>query len=306
MEFLKTQVHESDHDTIQEYFGYAMSGHIQAQKMLVLNGVSRSGKSTALNVLQALVGPELTYSATLADLGTEFGLESCVGKRLFKVPDAQSVSGPSRARALERIKSIVGCDAISINRKHMKAVSHRLPIRIAVACNRLPEFIDESRALANRLVIIQFDKEVPTKDVNSELEQELLAEMSGIANWAIAGLSRLRFNNFKFTLSERGAQAAQNAAIAQSPAAQFAADCMEVTGNKEDFVIASELYRVYKEYAREQGLKGKEVRSLKKLTDDLVAAFGAQIECKQKRIKHQRPRVIAGVKLKRSPEYSGF
>ncbi len=71
-------------------------------------------------------------------------------------------------------------------------VSTRLPVRFVMCCNAMPNFADDSGALAERLMFIDFERAVPPEKRDPMLLQKLVAEVSGITNWAIDGLARLR------------------------------------------------------------------------------------------------------------------
>lgn len=73
------------------------------------------------------------------DLGGEFGLESLVDKRLAVVPDAHDAPARNRGAALERIKSMTGGDAVSVNRKDKPIIQAKLRTKLLVNCNRLPK-----------------------------------------------------------------------------------------------------------------------------------------------------------------------
>src|SRR5438477_1103215 len=79
--------------------------------------------------------------------------------------------------------------------------SLRLPTRFVIASNTLPRLLDASGALAHRFLFVPFEISfVGREDIY--LEEKLLAELPGIANWALAGLNRLRTSNGLFTLGE--------------------------------------------------------------------------------------------------------
>lgn len=295
--FLSEQLDPSYHATLQEWFGYCLTGLTHTHMMMVLQGVPRSGKSTILNVLIRLVGNELTHSGMLSDFGRDFGLQPCVGKRLFVVPDAHDVTGSGglRGKALERIKAITGEDAVAIDRKHISAISAKLPMKIAIATNRLPSFIDESGALSRRLLLVDFSKIVPQEKIDPLLAEKLGAELPGIANWALTGLHRLCNNNWKFTVGEKGRDARDHAARTQSPAAQFAEDCLEISGNDDDFVPIREVYRTYESWTSDQGILGYARRSQSQLADDLVAA-GLDVGRAQRRIDGKQTHGLKGVR----------
>src|SRR5262249_40603499 len=147
-EKLDEWLHPSFIPTLQEFFGYALTCDTSAEVLLAMIGVTRGGKGTINDTLQNLVGPGAHCSRTLNDLAGDFGLQGTIDKRLLFIPDAHNAETNKRATVLERLKSIVGRDDVSVNRKHMAPLSIRVPLRIVVTANQLPKFLDESGALA--------------------------------------------------------------------------------------------------------------------------------------------------------------
>lgn len=119
MKWLDETLDPSFHITLQQYFGYCLTPNIQAHKFMTFVGTTRSGKSTANNILKDLVGNQHVASAMMPDLGSEFGMMKFLDKRLIIVPDAHDAPTKNRAAALERIKSITGGDDVAVNRKHL-------------------------------------------------------------------------------------------------------------------------------------------------------------------------------------------
>jgi putative DNA primase/helicase len=61
-------------DTLQEVFGYCLTGDTRQQKAFLIVGPKRSGKGTIARVLARLVGADNAVAPTLAGLGTNFGI----------------------------------------------------------------------------------------------------------------------------------------------------------------------------------------------------------------------------------------
>ena len=61
--------------TLQEIFGYFVSGRTDLQKIFLLLGPKRCGKGTILFMLKELLGHENVTSPTLTSLKGEFGLQ---------------------------------------------------------------------------------------------------------------------------------------------------------------------------------------------------------------------------------------
>jgi len=136
--------------TLQEIFGYALGADTSQQKAFLLVGPKRSGKGTIARVLTEMVGKENTVSPTLASLGTNFGLQPLIGKRVGIVSDARLSGRTDQAVVAERLLSITGEDGITIDRKYRDAWTGRLATRFLVLTNELPRLNDASGALASR------------------------------------------------------------------------------------------------------------------------------------------------------------
>jgi P4 family phage/plasmid primase-like protien len=306
LKWIGERLDKAFHPTLQEFFGYAMVPDTTVHRFVTFTGPPRSGKSTSKNILERLVGRAHISQKQLSDLGKEFGLQDAIDKRLIVIPDARDVSGGQRGQALERLLAITGGDTLSIPRKFLPAVSISLLTRLLVLGNRQPAWIDESGALAARQIAILFDRSFEGKEDQS-VEDRLMTELPGIANWAIEGLRRLRANGYRFTVSERGREAVAEVRRNTSPALRFAEDCLVVTGNPNDVVLQDDVYRAYGDWVGREGLGGRELRSKTELMIDLATSLH-NVQATQRRGLpapanwrggEYRPRVLAGVKAAR-------
>lgn len=273
--FLSEVLEQSFHPTLQEWFGYTLTPDTSLEKMAFLIGASRGGKGTIKNILEQLTGEEHRGSITLNDLAGDFGLQAMIDKRLIIIPDASDTEINKRSTAIERIKSISGNDALSVNRKNMPLLPNvRLPAKITFLANRHPKFIDDSSALANRELVFTFDKSFAGKE-DLTLRGRLMAELPGIANWAIEGLKRLREQG-KFTLGDHGKAAQHQVKLSQSPALRFTSEYLVVTGRPSDMVPMTMAFAAYEHWAMQESLSPRERRNRSDFMNDMVAALRAR------------------------------
>ena len=101
----------------------------------------------------------------------------------------QDSPGEGIATVVERLLTISGEDAVSIDRKYMSAVTMKLPTRFMFLTNEFPRFSDASGALAGRFVILRLIESFYGREHG--LTKRLLNELPGILNWAIEGWKRL-------------------------------------------------------------------------------------------------------------------
>ena len=67
-------------DTLQEIFGYLLTGDTRYQKIFALFGPPRSGKGTIARVLRRLVGDGNVAGPTLSGFASNFGWKACSAK----------------------------------------------------------------------------------------------------------------------------------------------------------------------------------------------------------------------------------
>lgn len=183
---------EQSISVLQEWFGYVLSGETALQKMLLMRGPTRSGKGTIATVLQSLMGAPACAAPTLNGLAGNFGLQPLIGKSLAVIADAR-FGGRSETMktVVERLLTITGEDATTIDRKNKESWFGVLPTRLMVLSNEVPRLIEASDALANRFVILEMTiSHLHHEDTG--LKDKLANEYPGIIQWALEGLRRLR------------------------------------------------------------------------------------------------------------------
>ena len=209
-------------------------------------------------------------SRVLSDLGGPHGLQGLEDSRLLIIPDAADANLSGRSTALSRIKAISGGDTVSINPKNQKPFDIRLPARIVMVANRHPKFLDESGALAMRELPIMFTRSFDG-DVKKDpdLGSKLTAELPGIANWALAGLARLRKIG-RFTEGDALRAARADIERQQSHMAAFAKDCLKFTPARS--VSKLEMFEAYEAWAMYARITFRELRNREDFKADLLAA----------------------------------
>ena len=107
-------------DTLQECSA-SLTGDTRHQKAFLLVGPKRSGKGTIARILTKLLGQANICGPTLSGLGTNFGLQPLIGKRLAIISDARISGRTDQSTIVERILSITGEDVMTIDRNTGKA-----------------------------------------------------------------------------------------------------------------------------------------------------------------------------------------
>ncbi len=188
-----TSVWHSDADIkecFQLWLGYLLLSDITEQKFALLIGASRAGKGVMARLMERLIGKECSVGCTLSALANDHGLSMLVGKRLVVFGEVMKAPGNTGEIATERLVSIIGMDPQVINRKFGDIYSTTLPVKIVMACNEFPLFMNSRQALTNRMLVFPFTESFAGKE-DPKLEERLHGELPGIINWAIVGAKKL-------------------------------------------------------------------------------------------------------------------
>lgn len=231
-------------ELLQMWFGYCLVADNSQQKMLLVLGPPRSGKGTIARTLTQLVGVGNVANPTLASMATEFGLQPMLGKSVGIISDMRIGHKTDVATATERLLSISGDDALTINRKYQPAIHTRLPTRMMLCSNVMPQLRDASGALASRFVILEMKKSFLGHEDHG-LGQRLLKELPGILHWSIEGYAKLR-NRGKFTETQAGLAAKSQLDELTSEIKAFIADRCDIGPDCD--CRAKTLYAVYRRW----------------------------------------------------------
>jgi putative DNA primase/helicase len=282
-----------DQDSINalgEWFGYVISGRLDLHKIFLIVGPTRAGKGVIARTLGRLVGTENVAGPTLSSLSGDFGLAPLLGKTLAVVSDAR-LNGRGANVTVERLLSISGEDTLTVNRKYRDQWTGKLPARLMLCSNELPQLGDASMAVAGRFVPLLLTESFYGRE-DLRLEVDLEAELPGILNWALAGLERLTGNG-RFTQPPNVDDTIRTLQDLASPVAAFVRDQCERGPAKE--VLVDDLYKAWRTWADDNGHAkiSKQV-----FGRDLRAALGGRLKLVRLRDGDDRERAYRGVGLR--------
>lgn len=278
--------------TLQEVFGYVLSGRTDLQKIPLIAGPPRAGKGTIAQVLSELVGRRNVVGVSLVSLQNNFGLEPLLDKPLAVISDAR-LDGGGTDQLVERLLSISGEDTVTVDRKYKSSWTGRLPTRFLVLSNELPRMRDNSGAMARRFVTLQLKRSWYGEE-DLDLLQGLLAELPGILNWALDGLARLEKTG-RFTEGPASLQARATMEEAGSPVLAFVREHCEV--GDDCWVDKTELYRAWSTRVEIRYVRGEAW-----FTRDLKSAVPAVEPGRRVDDDGTRRKVFFGIRLRQETE----
>ena len=273
--------------TLQEWFGYVLSGRTDLHKILNLVGPTRGGKGVITRTLRQLVGEGNYVGPRMNSLGKEFGLAPLIGKSLAVFADIRLTGGSG---AVEQLLTISGEDALTIPRKHRDDWDGTLPTRLMICTNELPQLKDTSAAIAGRIIVLQMTESWLGRE-DRGLEPALRPELPGILNWSLDGLERL-CKQGEFTRSEASLEAGERLRDLSSPVAQFVAErCIVEPGRS---VLRVDIWNAWTRWAWSEGV---DPGTANQLGTDLRTVAPKMGESQPWAGGGERPRLYTGIGL---------
>ena len=258
--FLKEVLPDWDtSNLLQEWFGYNLVYDLSQQRFLILEGEGANGKSVVCDVLRSLLGEANVSAVPLELFGSRFQLAPTIGKLANIVAEM----GEMDRVAEGSLKPFVTGDAITIDRKNKDLLTVRPTARLSFATNTRPRFSDRSDGIWRRLILVPFTIQIPVDRQDRQLTTKLMNELSGIFNWAIQGLQRLRERDH-FVEPKVAEEAKKDYQRETNPTRCFLEDeCVEGLGYE---VSKENLYKTYRRWIETNGYRplgsslfGKEV-----------------------------------------------
>ena len=248
-----------------------------------------AGKSSLAETYEEMVGERNRCAVDLCDFASDFGLEDTVGKKLILVSEAK-VDHRHSANIVEKIKKISGNDLVNIKRKHKTALSVRLNAKILAVSNHLPKLIDDSGALFDRLIPLQFTRSIDRDVADRQFPLKLKAELPGIVLRALRGWKRLH-DNGRFTMPDSSKKLLTELRETGSPLLTFVENQCHL--DKNSFTSTETLFKTWQTFCLENDL------TVGKVDDFVLALKSAAPELQKDRqsINGKQTRGFTGIKI---------
>lgn len=240
---------------VQEYVGYTLHrGGMPFSKALLLVGSGSNGKTTFLNVVRALLGPEYTTTKPVHKFDEDNHVADLYGA-LANI-DADLSEGSLSSEGIATFKRLVGGDSISARKLYEDAFTFEPTAKHLYACNQVPDVStyvsDHDIAFWRRWIVVEFPNYFPPGERDPDLEDRLTADetLSGILNWAVEGWGRLHERD-GFTNVESHDETRQRWQSWGESVEQFIADCVE-NDPDADRISTGDAYTRYQAWCRDQ------------------------------------------------------
>lgn len=190
--FLKKIMHDSSglYAFMQRVMGYALTGHTKEQCLLFLYGSGANGKTTFLNTIKDVLGPDYckqtdpdTLMAKKNGRGATNDLARLQGARVVISNEIEEGSRLSESL----IKQMTGGDPITARFLFAEFMEYVPQFKLLMAGNHQPVIRGDDTGIWRRLHLVPFTVTIPPKDRDTELATKLRGELSGILNFALEG-----------------------------------------------------------------------------------------------------------------------
>ena len=236
---------------VQEAVGYAFHKSIPKAALFFLIGDGSNGKSVFINVISALCGKDNICNISLNRLNDEKYLPELFGKMI-------NVSGetPSaKCMNTDLIKSVVAGDWVTGREIYKQPTKFKPYAKHYLGMNTLPEIEDNTHGMWRRIHVINFPRKFSESEMDVELTEKLMDELSGIFNWALEGYRRLRDQGFIFSESPSMQKSKSRYKQKNSSVVDFAESHFSEIFDRESSVPFKDVYQQYRDFCSDEGIK---------------------------------------------------
>lgn len=232
---------------LEEMVGYCFFRRNEHRKAFMLIGGTANGKSTYLDLLSYILGPDNISALDLLELDQRFKTAELYGKLANIGDDIEDGFIPKTGI----FKKLVSGDRINAERKGQDPFDFNNYAKLIFSANNIPRIGSgmDSKAILNRLIIIPFNATFKKTDPDFDpLIKYKLREKSSIEyliKLGIEGLIRVLTNGF--TLSNQVEEKLKEYEIENNPMLEFFEE-VEIINQS-----TKEVYQKYKEFCLRNG-----------------------------------------------------
>jgi putative DNA primase/helicase len=231
--------------------GYALTGLTKEQCVFFLHGTGSNGKSTFLEVMQAILEDyaQSTPSYSLLAKDRHDGIPNDIarlrGARLVTTVEI----GEGRRLNEELVKRLTGQDTLTARFLFAEFFDFRPEFKLFIACNHLPQIKGTDHAIWRRIKTVPFTVTIADADQDKDLPEKLVAEAEGILAWLVQGC--LDWQREGLGIPEEVKAATDDYKRAMDTLTAFLEECCIRHESTSVQVQATRLYRAYKDWCGE-------------------------------------------------------
>ena len=247
--YIETSVGMEQYECLMRVLGYCLSSLTKGRKAFVFYGMGRTGKSTILNVLEAVIGEGLVSHEPFHTMSGERAKAHYEGKRV----NISRETSTKVNRNEESFKSLISCEYTTGSEKFEKQRDFVSTASFVFAGNTDLEFAHMDDAILDRLVYIMFDKEIPEEEIDLDLEEKLLSEKDIVFSLALDSLKGLIEDKYDFKMGSAAEEHIRHRRYLIHTAVSFLDEKCSLS--KSGKVSKVKLYDTYVSFCKANALK---------------------------------------------------
>lgn len=177
---------------IEEMIGYCLHRNCRYQKMFLLSGFGKNGKSTLIDMIINLMGEENISALSLTDLQDKFKKAELQDKLVNICDDLSN----EFIKDSQDFKKIITGGIMTLERKNQHPFKYRNYAKLIMAANEIPKSSDKSEGYYRRFIIVplkaKFDSSNADFDPNIADKVQSEEARSYLLNIAIEALKRIK------------------------------------------------------------------------------------------------------------------
>lgn len=246
------------------------------QRVILLKGVPKSGKSQLLKIAQCLVPENARSYVPPNDWGDRFLPAQMAGKLLNvcgELSERKRIDG-------QKFKDIVDGAQMQGQHKNVNSFQFKPICTHWFASNHTPKTDDTSEGFNRRWLVFEFNRPVPEEKRRIDIGDLIVAEeREAIVAWAVEAMGRLKERN-EFTLPKSHRQLIREIAQENNSVRFFMEECpdLKLTGNMSDHILETTLYKNYWSFCLGPGAaRPVTSRAFRAMMRELAHQYGIQM-----------------------------
>ena len=242
---------------LQRYFGYSITGMVEEQKLLFMQGKGADGKSTTINAVAHALGGYSMSASIKSFLQNDFrsgGDASPDIARLAGPARFVPVSEPKKGDRLDdaAIKTMTGGDKMTARKLRQDLIEFFPVFKMCVPCNVLPVITSSDYGTWRRMLLLEWTESMPESEQDIHLGRKLRDEGEGVLAWLVQGTCD--YLHERLSVPDSVKVAVEGWRGSADPAGMWLSERFE-TGLSMGPLTMSEMYRDYCGWCEANSLK---------------------------------------------------
>lgn len=271
--YLQEVYYSDDIKTLQQYCGYCLLPTTVMQKALIIIGDGGEGKSVLGAILNAIIGENNCYNASIKDLEGNFGVAN-VENKLIYLDDDVSEKAITNSGIFKSL--VTNKNTIEAKKKYQQSNVIKSYIRFICFGNfSLQALYDTSDGFYRRLLALRVKPKDDNRIDNPFIDRQIIEnEAEGVINWIVEGLNEIIKRNFSIYTSERTQAESERIKHENDSVLAFLKECDDITIRTDLKVHTSSLYRTYSDFCDENALIKLQVTTFPRAVKSKGKQFG--------------------------------